>query len=342
MVSIKDIARHTGFGISTVSAVLSNKAGNLGIKQETCRKILDAAEELGYRRNTIAAQMQSGRSRTLIQFLPDFYGDYLFQSVIMTNITAFKFGYTTREIVYSRSCDFRKLMDSAIEQRPAAFLAWNVQGPRLEILQADSHRYRIPLALLDIDAADAEFCVLTDDLSGIRLAVEHLYQLGHRRIVHVTTTLKAQYAKQRFNAYEQCLKEKGIVLEKSLCYHDHLATTPDKLIQYVQMLASLPEPPTAITCGTDYIALKLMTLLPRFGFRIPEDISLVGFGGLPLAKIMIPQLTTVDQSLDQLGAHAVENMVRLLDGESIPPRICLPTTLTIAQTTTHPQSRRAL
>ncbi len=342
MVSIKDIARHTGFGISTVSAVLSNKAGNLGIKQETCRKILDAAEELGYRRNTIAAQMQSGRSRTLIQFLPDFYGDYLFQSVIMTNITAFKFGYTTREIVYSRSCDFRKLMDSAIEQRPAAFLAWNVQGPRLEILQTNSRRYRIPLALLDIDAADAALCVLTDDLSGIRLAVEHLLQLGHRRIVHVTTTLKARYAKHRFNAYEQCLKEKGVVLEKSLCYHDHLATTPDKLIQYVQMLASLPEPPTAITCGTDYIALKLMTLLPRFGFRIPEDISLVGFGGLPLAKIMIPQLTTVDQSLDQLGAHAVENMVRLLDGESIPPRICLPTTLTIAQTTTQPQSRRAL
>ena len=163
----------------------------------------------------------------------------------MTNITAFKFGYTTREIVYSRSCDFRKLVDSAIEQRPAALLAWNVQGPRLEILQANSHRYRIPLALLDIDAADAEFCVLTDDLSGIRLAVEHLYQLGHRRIVHVTTTLKAKYAKHRFNAYEQCLKEKGIVLEKSLCYHDHLATTPDKLIQYVQMLASLPEPPPA-------------------------------------------------------------------------------------------------
>ena len=73
MVSIKDIARHTGFGVSTVSAVLSNKANRLGIKQATCEKITAAAVELGYRRNDIAAQMQSGRSKTLIQFLPDFH-----------------------------------------------------------------------------------------------------------------------------------------------------------------------------------------------------------------------------------------------------------------------------
>ncbi len=338
MVSIKDIARHTGFGVSTVSAVLSNKANRLGIKQATCEKITAAAVELGYRRNDIAAQMQSGRSKTLIQFLPDFHGDYLSRSALMTNIAALRLGYTTREIVFSRNSDFHALVNSAIEQRPAAFFAWNIQGPRLEILQKDSRRYHIPLALLDIDSGDAEVRVLTDDLHGIRQAVDYLYELGHRRIVHVTDTLKAHYAKFRFNAYDRCMKEKGLVLEKSLCYHDYLTFNPEKLVQYVRMLASLPEPPTAVTCGSDYIALKLMMLFPRFGLRIPEDISLIGFGGLPLARVTVPMLTTIDQSLDRLGANAAETMIRFLNGESVPERILLPTTLTIAQTTTKPKT----
>lgn len=338
MVSIKDIARHTGYGVSTVSAVLSNKASSLGIKQATCDKITAAAAELGYRRNNIAAQMQSGRSRMLVQFLPDFHGDYLSRSALMANIAALKLGYTTREIVFSRNSDFRKLVDNAIEQRPAAFFAWNIQGPRLEILLHDSRRYKIPLALLDIDVEEADLCVITDDFSGIRQAVDHLYELGHRRIVHATDTLKAQYAKNRFNAYAQCLKEKGLVLDKSLCYHDYLTSNPEKLIEYVKMLTSLREPPTAVTCGSDYIAFKLMMLFPRFGFRVPEDISLIGFGGLPLAKVAVPMLTTIDQSLDRLGANAVETMIRLLNRKSVPARILQPTTLNIAQTTTIPKT----
>ena len=338
MVSIKDIARHTGFGISTVSAVLNNKAGSLGIKQATCEKITAAAAELGYHRNNIAAQMQSGRSKTLIQFLPDFHGDYISRSALMTNIAALKLGYTTREIVFSRSSDFRQLVNNAIEQRPAAFFAWNILGFRLEILQHDSRRFKIPLALLDVDSEKADLCVISDDLSGIRQAVDHLYELGHRRIVHVTDTLKAHYAKFRFDAYAQCLKEKGLVLDKSLCYHDYLTSNSEKLIQYVKMLASLRKRPTAVTCGSDYIAFKLMMLFPRFGLRVPEDISLIGFGRLPLAKVTVPMLTTVDQSLDRLGSNAAQTMIQFLNGESVPKRILLPTSLTIAQTTTTPKT----
>lgn len=335
MISIKDVARETGFSVSTVSAVLRKKALELGIKPETNRLVLETAERLGYRKNDIAVQMQSGRSKTLLLFLPDSVLSHQAGIEFQAGRTAAQYGYICREVFFNEKAteEFRHILDKAICQCPAAFITCIDMGAKFDILFEYARKYHIPCASLDFNSPDADICVQTDDAYGISLGAEHLLELGHTRIIHATDTLKAQYARVRFQAFRDCMKKHGLEVEESLCFHDYFLEDSSALIQFVKKLSKLKNPPTAITCGSDYMAVKLLMQLPRYGLRIPEDVSIVGYGGLPIASISTPRLTTVHQSFEEIADIAIKDILKLFRNEPFKRRHLHRPVLDIAETT---------
>ncbi len=333
MITIKDIARDTGFSVTTVSAVLGNRADTLGIKEETRRVIREASHKLGYRRNELASQMQSGQSKTMFVFFQKCAEELYACSALRATNAAFKYGYNLKEILYDEKADdFEALLNQCLGQWPAAFFSWGDNGENYELLLQYARKYRIPLASLDIESESADFSVLTDDRSGIAEAVDYLYRQGHRRIAHATDTPKAQYALRRRRLYRECLAERGLAMDEVNSFAEAFNTDPAELIAYAKRLAGAKERPTAITCGSDHIALKLLLLFERFGLRVPEDISLIGYGSLSFARIALPRLTTITQGFEEIGEAALEAMLKRLDGVSTPPRILLPSRLQIAET----------
>lgn len=315
MVTQKDIARETGFSVTAVATVLRGEAASVGIKAATAEKIRETAARLGYKKSTLALQMKSGNFNTVIQLLPDPGSEHIALSVLHAANAGADAGFTMREYFHRENLpEFEALLNKVIGLWPVAFFVWSDIGPRFEPLYLCAARYKIPVVSIDYDSPRSELSVLTDDRKGILEAVRHLTALGHRRIVHVTDTFDAQYALSRYEHYREALRNAGLELDDSLCFHEPFFSEPERLIRYAERIISMKKDrPTAITCGSDYAALKIVQLLQCGGLHVPGDISVVGYGGLPIAYTSMPVITTIAQPFARLGMTAVELLPNVLN-----------------------------
>jgi diguanylate cyclase (GGDEF)-like protein len=160
-------------------------------------------------------------------------------------------------------------------------------------------------------------CLLADNKSGVRAAVEHLIGHGHRRIAFAGH-LVANDLRDRYDAYRETLLANGITPDPSLYYHtgDNHRSGGDRAAQSM-LAAGLPS--TAVICGDDQNAIGLMETLRNAGCRLPDDQAVVGFDDIEDAAYQMPTLSTVRQPFDQLGDQAVELLLRRLAGEPVPP-----------------------
>ena len=316
-ITIKDVARETGFSLTTVSAVLRNKSRDLQIKPETERLILETADKLGYVRSSLALEMRTGQSSAIAILRPYRPFDFLFTATLQAEITAAQSGYSIRNIYVKEEtgADFSAILDRIISLRPAALITCTDFGSNKKTLTECVRKHKLPWLSLDFHDPDADINAGTDDKGGIETAVGHLVSLGHTRIAHATDTLKAQYADVRFRAFCDSMHSRGMSVDESVCFHDYFLDDSTKLKQYAARIAAMKNPPTAICCGSDYMAVKLMMLLPRCGLRIPEDISLIAYGGLSVAALCEPVLTSVLQPFEQMTDLAIRELLKLVRKE---------------------------
>lgn len=339
MVSMKDIAKATGFGVSTVSLVLGNRGDQVRIKQETQRKIFNAARELGYCRNELAAEMQSGRSRTLAVLLPKTAGNYFAEALLRASEVATSSGYFLKMFFFSPEDPPESLLPQVISQRPAAILSIDDLGPRFELLYDYAERYQIPTASIDFDSPSADFNVLSDDSHGIREVISHFVAHGHRRIGYLTSSMKAQFSQRRYDLYCEAMREHGFAPDDNLLFYNFDQGDRKQVIAYVRRILDMNDPPTAIACSSDYLALTLMMALSMQGIRIPDDLSIAGYGNIDFVDKCMPRLTTVLQPWNELAETAVKAMVKKLSGEASEKRIFLPTTLIQGDSVAKPHTK---
>lgn len=332
MITMKDIALHTGVSIATVSAVLRNKDVELCIKRETAANIRKAAKELGYRRSDAALQMQSGKSKNMIQFLPENSGDYFAIAAIKTSSVAVEQGYSVKDIFHGNDDkEFEDLVFQTLGQWPVGYLTWS-SGNKFNILYKLASKYNIPVITLDFDEKLATASILSDDTLGMRQAVEYLASIGHRKIGHATDPLTLKYASMRYDGYKKALDEFGLDLNEEWCFHGNSHDKHKELVKYVERIAAMRDRPTAIVCGSDYIAVRLMMICPSTGLLIPRDISIIGYGGLPIAEQCAPHLTTIVQPFGEFGKIAIEILLKTIEKQPHDRHCLLPTKLRMAGT----------
>ncbi|MCK0116704.1 LacI family transcriptional regulator [Isoptericola sp. CG 20/1183] len=323
-----DVARRAGVSSQTVSRV-SN--GHPGVVDRTREQVLAAMRELGYRPNSAARALRSGRFRTIgvILFSLSTTGNVRTLDAIATSAAAEGYAITVIPVEAPTQDGvngaFTRMGELAVD---AVILLMEVH-----LLDAASISLPtdVPVVVADSDAGDRYPVVDTDQAAGSRTAVEHLLGLGHRTVVHLAGPSESFSAQRREDAWRRTLHEAGRDVPP-VYRGDWSAASGYAAGQEIARTDA-----TAVFAANDQMALGLLRALAEAGRKVPQDVSVVGFDDLPDAVAYLPPLTTVHQDFAEVGRRCVAGVLRQMADRTIPHgRTLVPTRLVERASTAAP------
>jgi LacI family transcriptional regulator len=331
-VTIKDIARELGISPSTVSRALKDHPD---ISPTTKKQVRELVEKLKYKPNAIALSLRSRKSFTIAIIVPQIV-HHFFSSVIsgMEEI-AHAAGYNVMIFQSNESYEREVAITQSLISNQADGLLVSVSktsrkfGHLKELMNGG-----LPLVFFDraCDEIEADR-VIVDDFNGAFNAVEHLIRTGCRRIAHFSAPQHLQIGYQRKRGYISALEKHGIEPDDSLMVK---CDTHEEALEITPGIMRQPHPPDAIFAVNDMTATGVLKVLKQMRFRIPEDVSVIGFTDGLVATVTDPPLTTVSQHGFTLGKKAMEMLLKRIDAleEDFPARTeVIPTELVIRETT---------
>lgn len=324
-VTQQDVARELGVSRTLVSYAFRDAQG---VAPETKERILAAARRLGYRPDMVASQLASLRSNTTGLVLLDLSFEISTEIFYGLRSHAERVG---RRIVLtigdSQTGRDRQAMDDLIDMRVDAMVLAGAVVPD-EVLQ--NYAAKIPLVVVTRKVPGVD-SVLIDDVEGARLAVEHLVELGHRRIAHIAPPEQYPYT-ARAVGYVESMVRAGLTPRVLRAGFDQLAGA-----RAAASLLDSADPPTALFCNNDVTALGVMDMAAERGLRIPDDLSVIGYDDTHAASLPGVSLTSVGQQARELGEIAGEQaMARVADPGSPPVVKTLHPALVVRSSTASP------
>ena len=305
--SIKEVARHAGVSIGTVSNVLNRP--DL-VASGTRKRVLDAIAELGYVRNDSARQLRAGHSRQIALVVLDVTNPFFTDVVRGAEAEAEDHGVMV--VVCNSGEDAgreRRHLELLEEQRVRGVLITPVddsRGSRLEQLIGRG----TPVVLVDRRSAQRSRCsVAVDDVLGGRLAGAHLVEQGHTRIAFVGGPFSIQQVTDRHAGIAEAVAAAGGVVELSV------VDTPTQTVAAGRFaagrLAELPaqQRPTAGFCAYDLVALGVLQEMTLRGIGVPDDIALIGYDDIEFAAAAAVPLSSIRQPREQLGRTAAQMLL---------------------------------
>lgn len=305
--NIRTISQMTGFSTATVSNALNNKRG---VNRETAEKILKAAREIGYLDSPGIGRVK------LVTYIENgsIVNESPFFSMLMSGVES----ECRRLGIDAVSChlhcvdpNYDGYMDELLNDQSSALLVLATEMDAKEA--AKLQRAAAPVVILDNWYEDLPFsAVLIDNADAAYKAVSHLIEMGHTRIGHLRGRFEIKNFYYRRQGYLRALAEHGLTADPD--YTLTLSTGMEtSCADMAALLAKGPELPTAFFADNDMIALGAMRALQQAGYRVPGDVSLVGFDDLPFCAISDPPLTTVKVHNYEMGIAAVRRLAELMD-----------------------------
>ena len=335
-VTIVDVALHANVSTTTVSKVLNN---SYGASPAMRAKVRQAIAELGYRPNAAARGMR-GQTYTIGVMLPDISNPFFPQ--IIDGITAGLHDTDYQVLLGPGGCN-----DAETEARVTeAMIDRSMDGLILIApISSRSHLERIartvPTVVVGRHGHSAVYdTVADDDAVGAALIVNHLADLGHRRIAHIEhlerdpTRLAEMPNAIRADGYRHAMRTRGLADEIDIA-----STTYSQQGGYLgtQQLLARPHRPTAIFAGADIVAMGALEAIAEAGLTVPDDISVAGYDNTTFAAFGPISLTSVDQSGRQLGTNAIRLLLeRITDRQHPTTQVRLSPTLVVRRTTGTP------
>ncbi len=319
MIRLKDIAACAGVSVMTVSKVMRDAPD---ISAATKVRIRQLADQMGY---TPDAMAQSLRSRTtkLFGLVISATTNPIFARIVMAiEEQAHELGY---DLITGHSLNLVEREDRVIRRMLSRrvdrlFLSPVYRMDPTAPIYDELLRRKLPVVLL---GHRAPFCepfvnVETDDLGASYTATQHLLELGHRRIAFFTGPAAAPASQERLEGYRRALREAQIEADDSLVFSAG-ATIEEGEKAALQMLNEAPKA-TAVQAVNDLVAIGAATVFLNQGLKIPDDLSLVGFGNVLTSEHFRVPLTTIRQPKLRLGLAAMDSMLKLLRGERPGPK----------------------
>lgn len=331
-VTITDVAQEAGVSVATVSKVIN---GRDGIAARTTAHVQEVVQRLGYEQSIVARSLRSHRTHVIGVLVAEFEP---FSTEILKGAGAALARTDYALLAYTGGGSGRPGWERRYLARLSGTL---IDGAVLVTPTVVDPDGEVPVVAVDPHAGPGDLpSVDSDNLAGAALATRHLIALGHTRIGFLGGRPDLESSRLREAGFRKALAEAGLTPDPALVrvaeYQRDGADAPT-----AAMLA-LPEPPTAIFAANDLSAMGILDTARRLGVRVPQDLSVVGFDDIPESAATEPPLTTVRQELQQLGAAAVDLLLRRLDGtgtEDDPAHVRLPTTLVERGTTAPPAPR---
>lgn len=325
-VTAMDVAHASGVSLATVSRVLN---GYEFVKESTRTRVMEAVEQLGYVANWQARSLASGSSGIIGLVVPNLDMGYVGSIVQAIDQELERTNYDLILYTSHRHPGKESFYVNAIANGMTEGLLLVVPKTQETYLDA-LRKQNFPYVLVDqADATENSNVVVASNWQGAYDATSYLIQLGHTRIAFITGSLAVRSAVDRLEGYKAALADCDIPFRKELVTEgDYQQQTAYKCA--INLLQNLDSPPTAIFASNDLSAFGAMDAARECGFRIPDDISIIGFDDIPQADLVYPKLTTVRQPLDKMGEVAVKLLMEQIENPDRPPqRAILPTQLII-------------
>lgn len=315
-VTSRDVAEHAGVSRTTVSLVLNNVQG-VQISAETRERVIDAAQELGYVPNAAAQALASSRAQIIGLILtrnPHHISSDAFLNQILDGLITAAHEYSMRLLIDIVEVRHQKkaYLDLVRAKRIDGLI---LSGPRFDdkaliSLQQD----RFPTVLMGQLPESDFFSVDIDNFSASQKAVNHLISLGHKRIACVTNAPPSYTAAaDRLNGYRETLKSNAIPFDKELVRHGDF--DPESGYQQMKDLLDTGDHPSAVFVASDVVAIGAKAAIVEKGLKIPQDIAMVGFDDIPLARYLDPPLTTIRLPASELATRASKMLIQIIQGE---------------------------
>ncbi len=322
-ITSKQVAERAGVSQTTVSFVLNNVV-DANISAETKERVLNAARELNYTPHEAARTLARGRSDTIALVLQQphrqvFIDEYLPR--VLTGITEVTQRAGFRILVEQVGADngstvFRRLLQS----REAAGAIINFGSPPRHDIDyiIDCTANGMPIVALDhIDPA--VYSVTVDKVSGVRIIVQHLIDLGYRRIACITYDDQQTHVHERLEMFHSTMIANQLQVDPALIRWGKF--DPETGYAAMQSILSQAAPlPDAVYAMNDVMAFGAIRAIRERGLRVPEDIAVVGFDDVRLAGFCNPPLTTMNEPDEEHGRKAAEMLIALLTGNIIDER----------------------
>ncbi len=307
-ITIHDVARSAGVSVSTISRVLNNKAD---VSLETQEHVKEVIQSLGYTSTLAARSMRSLHTNILGVIVPDI--EHPFSHEVLKGINRVIASSKYDLLVYTTG-SFQKQDTAQHEQQYVSRLNGTItDGVILVTPSASTFSSSAPIVSIDPHVFSAEYpTIFTNHYQGAVEVMRYLIGLKHTRIAYISGRPGIQND-ERYKAYCDELDHAGIALEAELEVPGDYSIDCGEAC--ANKLFSLPRPPSAIFAANDQTALGVMKAASSAQINIPQDLSLVGFDNIPETKYC--GLTTVDQSLVDMGRQAVELLIKLIEGKTI-------------------------
>lgn len=310
---MSDVARRAGVSRSTVSFVLSGRE-DVALSQETRQRVREAARELGYRPDAGAQALATSRSG-LIGFLTDIATSAFAGKLIEG---AQREAAAADKLLLIVSTNIGEGDTDAIEQ----LLRRRVEG--LVFATAAHRRIHLPAAAREVptalahceDVTESVPSILPDEVAGGLAATERLLAAGHTRVAIINLDPETAAAVGRLEGYERALRAARVSVRPEYVTCGH--ATADGGYERARELLELPEPPTAIFCATDRMAMGAYDAIKERGLEIPRDVAVIGFDDQEvIAPYLRPALTTVALPFESMGRLAVRRVLSPGPGRSV-------------------------
>jgi DNA-binding LacI/PurR family transcriptional regulator len=308
-ISIKDIARAANVSHSTVSRALRDSSL---VNPETAEKIKRIAKDSNFRLSNIGRSLATGRTNSIGVVVTAIADPFAAEVVMAVEDTANARRYSVI-LASSKSDPERemKVVQSFEERRVDGIL---VVGSRVgSVYLPILAEMKLPIVLINSQhPGEFIYSVSIDNLAGGRAATRFLIQLGHTRIGYIGDRASPQSSAARLAGYRSAIEKAGIAFRQELTIDAD--STPEGGLQAATHLRSLSDPPTALFCYNDMIAVGVLSAAHQLDLRVPGDLSVVGFDDVTIAAHTIPPLTTVRQPKQDMGRMATETLLNLLNG----------------------------
>jgi len=318
-VTLRDVAVSAGVHPATASRAL-NPETRILVSEETARRVLDAAEALGYHPNPVARSLRTRRSHTVGVLIPDL-NTPLFPPIVRGLEDRLAAAGYVALIGNTDSDDQREQM--VFEQMRARHVDGLVLATaRLHHpLLAEASRAELPVVLINRLAQDYSFpSVSVDNERGVRMAVGHLAGLGHRRIAHIAGPQEMSTGLSRYRGFVTAMESSGLQVDSDLVVFAK-AFTVEEGLRCARLLLDRGSGCTAIAAGNDMLAVGCYAALDEAGLSCPEDMSVVGFNDMPFIDRLRPPMTTVRFPHYQVGTEAAQLLLERIAEHAGPVKI---------------------
>jgi len=328
---IKKIAQKAGVSISTVSRAINRP--HL-VNEQTRKKILAIVNEYGYVPNPYARGLLTSKTSTIALIVPTLKNPIFGQTAEGAEGFLSAHGYTL--ITYSSQASMERYQT----------IVKNIRGRKVDgIILAGSGifqtGYQEPLEDIHVPIVAIEYlpgnptmsCIYVDDVTGVRMALEHLLFLKHRRIALIAGNQGMIITDRRLEAACRTLKFYNIELKEGYLVNG-LYAHMESGYEAMKKLLRVTPPPTAVFAFNDMLAIGAIKCIEDNGFNVPHDISVIGFDNIPIGEYIYPGLTTVSQPSLEIAEKAAKMLLELIAKPTLPARkVLLPCELVVRGST---------